>query len=247
MKTGAVTNWRTRLTAIASTEKHALIAIAVAIAGAIAVFHIGAYVAGETPVQFDVHIITSLRNPADLSDPIGPEWFEEAMRDLTSLGGTTILLIVALAAFAFLMMTDKRHAAWMLAASVLGAIVLSQTLKLGFGRPRPDLVPHAARVYTQSFPSGHAMMSAAVYLTLAALLVRTQSRRRVKLFILFMACLVTLLVGASRVYLGVHWPTDVLAGWVGGAAWAIFCWAVMVALQRRGRVEPPGNGEAPGA
>jgi undecaprenyl-diphosphatase len=128
----------------------------------------------------------------------------------------------------------------MLAASVIGAIILSQALKAGYSRPRPDLVPHGARVYTMSFPSGHAMMSAAVYLTLAAILARTQKRARVKLFMILMAALITIMVGVSRVYLGVHWPTDVLAGWAGGAAWAIFCWSIMYWLQQSGQVEPEG-------
>jgi undecaprenyl-diphosphatase len=239
---------RARLAArLAPVDSRALLALALVIAGAAAFLRLAAYVAGETPGEFDVHIITALRNPADLSDPIGPGWLEEAMRDLTALGGTIVLLIVSCAAFVFLLMTGKSHAAIVLAGAVVGAIVLSQLLKFGIGRPRPDLVPHGARVYTQSFPSGHAMMSAAVYLTLAALLARTQRLPRVKIFIIGVAALITALVGASRVYLGVHWPTDVLAGWVGGAAWAILCWVVMYWLQRRGQVEKadaPVSGEA---
>lgn len=233
-------NWA-RVGGIGAAERGALAALAISALCALAFIRVAAYVAGETPGEFDVRIVTALRNPANLSDPIGPGWLEEAMRDLTALGGTIVLLIVSLAAFAFLLMTGKSHAAYVLAASVVGAIVLSQTLKLGFNRPRPDLVPHGARVYTMSFPSGHAMMSAAVYLTLAALLARTQKQARVKIFILSIAALLTLMVGASRVYLGVHWPTDVIAGWAGGAAWAIFCWSIMYWLQRRGRVEPEND------
>ncbi len=229
-----------RILHAAGSERWALVALAVAAVLCLAFIRIAAYVSGETPGEFDVHIITALRNPADLSDPIGPGWLEEAMRDLTGLGGTIVLVIVSLAAFFFLLMTGKTHSAYMLAASVIGAMILSQTMKLGFNRPRPDLVPHGARVYTMSFPSGHAMMSAAVYLTLAALLARTQQRSRVRVFIIFIAALLTILVGASRVYLGVHWPTDVLAGWAGGAAWAIFCWTAMYWLQQRGKVEPQG-------
>ncbi len=229
--------WLRHAVGVASLEWRALLALAVSVLCAMAFLRVAAYVAGETPGEFDVHIITALRNPADLADPIGPGWFEEAMRDLTALGGTIVLVIVSLAAFAYLLMSNKTHAAFMLAASVIGAIALSQSLKFGFDRPRPDLVPHGARVYTQSFPSGHAMMSAAVYLTLAALLARTQHRVRLRVFIILVASLLTLLVGASRVYLGVHWPTDVIAGWAGGAAWAIFCWSVMYWLQKRGNVE----------
>lgn len=229
-----------RILRFAGAERWALFALALAAIFALAFIRIAAYVYGATPGEFDVHIITALRNSADLSDPIGPGWLEEAMRDLTGLGGTTVLVLVSLAAFFFLFMTGKRQSAYMLAASVLGAMILSQTMKLGFSRPRPDLVPHGARVYTMSFPSGHAMMSAAVYLTLAALLARTQERSRVRTFVIFVAVLVTILVGASRVYLGVHWPTDVIAGWAAGATWAIICWTVMYWLQQRGKVEPEG-------
>ncbi|HKH34153.1 MAG TPA: phosphatase PAP2 family protein, partial [Beijerinckiaceae bacterium] len=122
-------------------------------------------------------------------------------------------------------------------AAVGGGMLMSTLLKLGFARPRPDLVPHGARVYTASFPSGHAMLSAVTYLTLGALLARVQPRRRIKAFFLGLAILLTIVIGMSRVYLGVHWPSDVLAGWCGGAAWAALCWFVALQLQRRGDVE----------
>lgn len=193
---------------------------------------------GETDA-FDRTILLALRNPADLSDPIGPAWFEEAARDVTGLGGHTVLVLVTLASLAYLLMARKRSAALLLLAAVVGGMLLSTLLKLGFERPRPDLVPHGARVYTASFPSGHAMLSAATYLTLGALLARVEQRRRIKIFLLGLAVLLTVLVGTSRVYLGVHWPSDVLAGWCGGAAWASLCWFVALQLQRRGQVEPP--------
>jgi undecaprenyl-diphosphatase len=101
-------------------------------------------------------------------------------------------------------------------------------------------VPHGAIVYTASFPSGHAMLAAVVYLTLGALLARVQPRLVLKLYLLGLAILLTIAVGVSRVYLGVHWPTDVLAGWTLGAAWALFCWAAALWLQRRGQVESAG-------
>jgi undecaprenyl-diphosphatase len=116
-------------------------------------------------------------------------------------------------------------------------MLLSTVLKMGFERPRPDLVPHATRVYTASFPSGHAMLSAVTYLTLGALLARVQPNRRLKAYLIGLALCITLLVGASRVYLGVHWPSDVLAGWCGGAAWAALCWFIALQLQRQGQVE----------
>ena len=126
----------------------------------------------------------------------------------------------------------------MILASVLLGVLLSNSLKWGFARPRPDLVPREIVVYTASFPSGHTTLSAVVYLTLGALLCRTQSSIAVKAYVLSVAALLTAIIGVSRVYLGVHWPTDVIAGWLIGGAWAFLCASVMVWLQRRGEVEP---------
>jgi undecaprenyl-diphosphatase len=190
----------------------------------------------------DRAILLALRNPADHADPIGPRWFEEVARDVTALGGNAVLTALTLAVIGYLVLARKRGAALLVAVSVGGGTALSSLLKLGFARPRPDLVPHAMEVYTASFPSGHAMLSAVTYLTLGALLMRVQPRWRLRLYILVLAVLATLLVGASRVYLGVHWPTDVLAGWCAGAAWALLCWLAALRLQRAGRVEPPGDG-----
>ena len=186
------------------------------------------------PHELDVRILMALRNPDDLSDPLGPGWFEDVMRDVTALGGTAVLAMVSLSVCGFLLLTGNPRAAWAVAGAVVGAFILSHALKLGFDRPRPDLVPHGARVYTRSFPSAHAMMSAAVYLTLAGMLARTQTKARARAFIIAVAVLLTALTGASRVYLGVHWPSDVAAGWAAGAAWAILCGSVMSALQPRG-------------
>lgn len=193
----------------------------------------------------DRQILLALRNPADLSDLLGPPWLEETMRDFTALGGTGVLTLVTLLTALFLLMTRKRHAALLVVYSVAGGTALSQLMKWGFDRPRPDLVPHGMAVYSQSFPSGHAMLSAVVYLTLGALLARTQARTRVKVFLIGAAATVTVIVGISRIYLGVHWPTDVLGGWALGAGWAASCWLVMLWLQRKGEVEGEANGTPP--
>ena len=195
---------------------------------------------GDTEA-LDRALLLGLRDPANLADPIGPSWVEEAARDITGLGGYAILSMVTLTAVAYLLMARKRGAALLVIAAVVGGMLLSAALKLGFERPRPDLVPAATRVYTASFPSGHAMLSAVTYLTLGALLARVEQRRRVKALLLGMAVVLTLLVGASRVYLGVHWPSDVLAGWCVGAAWAALCWFVVLQLQRGDQVERPGE------
>jgi undecaprenyl-diphosphatase len=156
------------------------------------------------------------------------------MRDLSALGGTGVLTIITLAVAGFLVITDKRHAAFAVVTAVITGTLLSQGLKWGFARPRPDLVPHGTEVYTASFPSGHSMLSAVVYLTLAALLAQTQPDRRVRVYLVALAIFLTVVVGASRIYLGVHWPTDVLGGWVFGAAWALLCWVVLLRLRREG-------------
>ncbi len=127
-------------------------------------------------------------------------------------------------------------------ATSLGATVLNVGLKSFFDRPRPDVVTPLVLATSPSFPSGHALGAAAIYLMLGALLARLQERRALKVFCTAGAGVLTLLVGVSRIHLGVHWPSDVLAGWCVGAAWAIFCWLVAAWLQRRGVVEgaPPG-------
>jgi undecaprenyl-diphosphatase len=190
---------------------------------------------------FDRAILLSLRNPANLAEPLGPAWLEMAARDITSLGGYPVLILVTSAALGFLLVIGKRHAAVLVLISVGGGMLLSSGMKELFDRPRPDLVPHVVQVYTLSFPSGHAMLSAVTYLTLGALLARVQPRRRVKAYLLSVAILLALLIGTSRVYLGVHWPTDVLAGWCVGSAWAMLCWTIALWLQHRGEIETNGG------
>lgn len=196
----------------------------------------------EEVIEGDTHavdeaVLLALRNPADRGDPIGPGWVEELGRDATALGGVGVLTFITLAVAGFLALQGKGRAAIFVVIAVAGGITLSFLLKSGFDRPRPDLVSHGSIVYTASFPSGHSMMSAVVYLTLGTLLARFQTRRRLKIYVIVLAVLITLVVGVSRVYLGVHWPTDVLAGWAAGASWAMSCWAVALWLQRHRQVE----------
>lgn len=187
---------------------------------------------------FDERLLRALREPDDPMDPIGPAWLEHVMRDITSLGSFTVLTIMTFAVIGYLLIDGKRHAAAFVLIATSGGLVLSESLKALFARPRPDLVAHLVDVHSMSFPSGHAMLSAVTFLTLGALLTRELGRRRLKIYIVSVAILLTLLVGASRVYLGVHWPTDVLAGWCAGASWAIGCWLIARWLQERGRIEP---------
>lgn len=194
---------------------------------------------------FDEAVLRALRNPSDPADPIGPAWLEHVMRDITSLGSFTVVALVTFGAIGYLVIDGKRAAAVFVLVAVAGGTLLSEALKHVFARPRPELVAHLVEVQTASFPSGHAMLSALTFLTLGALLARVHGRGRLKAYLLSVAILLTLLIGVSRVYLGVHWPTDVLAGWCAGAAWAMGCWLLANWLQRRGRIERGDeNGDA---
>jgi undecaprenyl-diphosphatase len=187
--------------------------------------------------SLDEKLLLSLRNPDDPSDPLGPRWVEELGRDFTALGGMAVLALLSAAIAGYLLLEGKPHLALFLAVTVGGGIVASLLLKYGYSRPRPDLVPHGSHVYTTSFPSGHSMMAAVAYLTLAVILARAHARRRVKIYFIALGASLTIAVGVSRVYLGVHWPTDVLAGWTAGTVWATACWLIARRLQRRGQLE----------
>ena len=184
---------------------------------------------------FDQRIVLALRDPVNPSAPIGPAWVQEGARDLTSLGSIIVLSILTLAFSGYLFLARKSAPAWLMIMAVFGGIALNDLLKLAFARPRPDLVYQAARVFTSSFPSGHAELSAIAYLTIAALLARTQSSFRIGCYFIALAAFLTILIGVSRVYLGVHYPSDVLAGWCIGTAWALGCWVLMTWIQRGGR------------
>jgi undecaprenyl-diphosphatase len=188
---------------------------------------------------FDESILLALREPGDPTNPLGPAWLEHALLDITALGGYVILSMLVLGVAIYLIAAGKRGTALLVVGAVGSGTLLSETLKFGFARPRPDLVAHLAEVQSASFPSGHAMISAIAYLTLGVLLTRAHKQRRTKIIIMSYAILLTLMIGLSRIYLGVHWPTDVLAGWALGAAWSSLWWLGAWQLQRMGQVERP--------
>jgi undecaprenyl-diphosphatase len=177
---------------------------------------------GDTQA-FDTKILRALRDPSDLSKPVGPGWIEGPLLDLTAIGGPTVLGLVVLSVTGFLVLQTRYRTAIVVALASSGGEVLDTMMKHFFNRPRPTVVPHLRVVYSTSFPSGHAMESAIVYLTLAAILMRASERRATKMYILGIAVLLTALIGISRVYLGVHYPTDVLGGWIVGFMWASIC------------------------
>jgi len=170
---------------------------------------------GETLV-FDEWLLANLWKSRGL---------EEAARDVTALGSFSILfLIIGAAAVSFLLLRRKDLAIYIVIA-VLGGTALNSILKVLFDRPRPELAGVMMGA-TPSFPSAHTAVSAVAYLTLAACLAETVTERRLKRFYLCFAMLLTGLVGLSRLYLGVHYPTDVIAGWAIGITWALLCWMV---------------------
>ena len=179
---------------------------------------------GDT-VVFDQTVTSFFRENGNLNDPWGPTWLEEAMRDVTALGSFTILGFVLIVTVLFLSLSGKGRTAVFVTISVIGGTIASTGLKMLFDRPRPD-VEAATRVFTASFPSGHATVSAVVYLTLGLLLSEAAAERRLKALFVVLGVFITASVGISRIYLGVHYPTDVLAGWSLGLAWALACWAV---------------------
>ncbi len=208
-------------------EARVLVGLLMAAAALWAFLTLGGEMAeGETDA-LDRSLMLMLRNPADLSDPIGSSHVEEVMRDITALGGTTVITLVSVvAALAFAFHQRYRHAAVM-GGAVLLAWISSDLGKALYGRSRPELVPHGVTVYSASFPSGHSTLAAATFLTLAMLVASLETRRRTKALCYVLAAVLLVAVGVSRVYLGVHWPSDVLAGWSLGAAWALAAWLVL--------------------
>jgi undecaprenyl-diphosphatase len=183
-------------------------------------------------LSFDRAILLALRRPADLHTPIGPAWLRQSAIDISALGGFTVLWLLSAALIGFLIRIGRGRDAALLAGSVIGASLLNAVIKHLVHRPRPFVVPHLAEVSNASFPSGHATLSAVAYFTMAALLVRTRHDLGTRLYILLLAIVLVVMVGVSRIYLGVHWPSDVLGGWCFGSAWGIGFWFFAAWLDR---------------
>lgn len=167
----------------------------------------------------------------------GPRLFQEAGRDITALGGITVLSLVIMAVLGYLLLNNLRAMCLLVIAATLGGLLLTTSLKRVIDRHRPAERQDSVIVFTQSFPSGHSALSASIYITLGGLLARTTKRRLLKFYYLALALCLTGLIGFTRVYLGAHYPTDVLAGWTVGLVWAIICWLTARELQRRHVVE----------
>ena len=187
---------------------------------------------GDT-TTLDTTILRALRKAGDPSRTIGPAWLQGALLDLTAIGGPTVLWLVVLSVVGFLLLQARYRTALVVMATAASGDVVNLVLKNVFLRPRPDVVPHLRDVSgTTSFPSGHAMESAIIYLTLGAMLMQLAERRVTKIYCIGLAVFLTLVVGITRVFLGVHYPTDVVAGWMFGFFWASLCWIVAKRFER---------------
>ena len=222
-----------RLLAAAKSELGAVAALMVIAGGLLAFLHVSEEVAEGDTHAFDLAVLTALRLPGDPNSLIGPKWLHIAATDITALGSVTVLGLIVLLAVIFMASLKRWTEALVVLVGAVGGMEISQGLKALFGRERPDLVYRAVEASNPSFPSGHAMLSAVVFLTLGALAARFATLRRVKALALGSGVLLSVLVGMSRIYLGVHWTSDVLGGWSLGAAWAMACWLAAWAWERK--------------
>jgi len=200
---------------------------------------------GQTHQETEEQILLALRNPQNLSETAGPWWLREVGRDVSGLGSAVVVITVSMLVCGLLAMRRQYAQVVLIAVTVAGGYLLSHTLKTLFDRPRPEVVPHLSLVSSASFPSGHAMVSSLTYLTLGALLARSARRRSEKVYLLLGAGVIAFAIGVSRVFLGVHYPTDVIGGWCAGTAWALVCWLTAQAISARRAGRAGGGARSP--
>lgn len=158
--------------------------------------------------------------------PRGPAAMLESVRDITALGGTLLLTCFSIAAVVALLFLRHRREAVLFAATALAGTLVNSSLKLLIGRARPDIVPHLTEAGGNSFPSGHSFNSAMIYIGMALAFATFSARQSVRFTVVGCALFVSMIVAWSRVWLGVHFPSDVAAGWLGGAGWAFMAAAI---------------------
>jgi undecaprenyl-diphosphatase len=203
-------------------------------------FEISEAVRAGRVLDLDERVLLALRDPGNPHMPIGPAWLASAARDMTALGSYLVLGLAVLVAAGYFALRRKFAAMWLITVAGISGALLNNLLKIFFGRPRPTTAEHLF-LHTFSFPSGHAMLTAIVCLSLGALVAGMEPNRKIRIYTLAVAMLITFLVGASRVYLGAHYPTDVLAGWTAGLIWALLWWIAARALRRRDHRPPTGE------
>lgn len=233
--TGRVTEWLGKGIRNGNAHRLPVVLFAILTLGVFAFIEIAEEMAEGEMRKLDEMLFLSLRVAGDPSTPLGPAWLQETAVEITSIGGYPLIILTLAAVAGFFIVTRRYGAAAYAVLAVGSGALLSQTLKQYYGRPRPDLVDHLDTVHTLSFPSGHALVTTVAYLTLASLVIGFLPDRRARIYVLAVAVFVAVIVGVSRVYLGVHWPSDVAAGWALGAAWASLSWLILHLLQSRAR------------
>ena len=232
MQIHKVTALARRTFAVARTEIVALSALLIVALGVLSFIELADDMTEADGIAFDQLVLSAMRPYADPTVPWGPWWLTEAAADITSLGGISVLTLFALIAVVFLVIQRKRLSALLLVFGLVGGVMLSEGLKALFGRERPPIQYQAVETLNASFPSGHALLSTVFYLSLGVMLTRAFPQRGFKAYVLGVAILIALLIGSTRVYLGAHWASDVLAGWSIGAAWAMLLWLVAHVVSR---------------
>lgn len=227
---------------IISHERAVLAGWLLIVAGTWLFFEVADRVSGGETQAFDERVVRMFRKADQPQETIGPRWMAQFAREISALGSYSALVLVVLISTLFLSAAEQKISLRTLLGATVSGYAMMMLLKLRFQRPRPTIVPHLADFHSSSFPSGHALMSAVVYVTLGFQLLRVIDNQRLRFAIMLTAILLTTLVGASRVFLGVHFPSDVLAGWTAGLVWSLL-WLVGVRRwQRRHDQASSANG-----
>lgn len=222
---------------LVTKEIKVLIVLLVLFTSSLAFFQIADEISEGETRNFDLSVIEIFRTDNNPGEPAGAIWIYEFMIDITALGGGNVLALITILVSIFLILQKHYDAFLLLLAATIGGAILSFGLKEIYGRERPDLIYRLVTVNSLSFPSGHSMMSAVLYLTQAAIVARFQKEWKVRIFLISTALFLTFIIGLSRIYLGVHYPTDVIGGWTIGLAWASFCWCIVWYIQRNRRLK----------
>lgn len=236
--TGSLSDTRRRLTGwLGGQEPMVLLGLLVVVGTTWGFIELAAEVVAGDTQAFDKWAVRAVRQADDPAVPIGPHWMPEAGRDATALGSIAVLTFFTLVVAGYLWLDRKFWMMLYLLAATASGLVLSLGLKQLYDRPRQDIVPRLSEALTTSFPSGHSFLSTVVYLTLGSLLAAVIPRTAVKVYVLAVAVFLSVVVGLSRLYLGMHYPTDILAGWMAGLGWALLCWTLAHWLQRHRQLE----------
>jgi undecaprenyl-diphosphatase len=213
-------------------EARTLIAVLLIAVGLLAFLLLGDAVRAGRTLDVDRRIILALRDPIDPGQPRGSFWTKDILHDLTALGGVAVLTLTVVVAVIFLWVNGRRRHAAVLLGTVLAATLVGQLIKSAYNRPRPDLVAYGDDFSQSSFPSGHSEIATVVWMTLA-LIIASLERTRIGKATAFVVCgFISLTAGATRVYFGVHWPSDVLGGWIIGSGWALIAWLALGGRKR---------------